>query len=147
MLIDSLPVQREIPHEPGNYFDFRRLNWVQLEKASKAKEHETFANLRVMGAEFVTQLREIKGESDNDDRVTEALQGFDRATLLAESLIAWTGPNYDGQELNAENIGRLDPETAEWAARGAYMISVIHDKDAAEKNASDSIATSTATPA
>ena len=117
MLIDNVPVQRDIPHEPGQWIEIRRLSWLMLDEAKKRQAATQREDMKALGAEFVAAI--MRGNQDEEARVRRRLREqewdvsqFDTLTLLRKGLAGWSYQT----DVNADSIGQLDPITAEWAA-------------------------------
>ena len=108
-LVKGINWEKEIPHEEGQKMTFRRLSWAQLEEAAEINKRNTFADIKSMGADAVRALGEMREEL----KAAKEEQGntYDKRTVLNAGIVAWTYP----ENVNPENIGLLDEETAEWA--------------------------------
>lgn len=123
----------EIPHEPGEWMDLRQLGWSGLDEARRAKQGESFGNLRQMGDDVFTMIQKARkelGADDDDDGPADPLQAYDLGTVLKLGIADWSYP----EKVSAETIGMLDPETARWAARA--IVGATSESGAARKNGS-----------
>lgn len=122
-LVNPIPVKVDIPHEPGQWCEFRRLSWKQLKEARKKNEAESREEAKALGAELFGALMRSSGDDKDDAAKAERLERiaaerkwrpdqFDRDTVLTKGLVAWS---YD-VPLGNDAIGQLDEQTAEWAA-------------------------------
>ncbi len=127
MLTIGITDKREIPHEPGEWIEIRKLSWKQLANARKERQEAVFATVRAMGGEVLNSLpsRCSKGcgeekhkgncpppEERADPSAADPTNEFDIATLLHVGIVAWS---YE-QAANVGNIDELDDVTAKWAA-------------------------------
>lgn len=117
-LTGSITERRDVPHEEGNWFEFRQLSWTQLKEAREARGKAALRSLRdtmetVGGETFAAMQKAQAGQQTGDaDAATQSLDDqYDRATLLRLGIHAWSYP----EPLTEENIGRLDEATALWA--------------------------------
>ncbi len=108
----------DIPHEPGEWFEIKKLSWRQLELASDIKSEEATKRLKKMGSDIVGSMQKVKTEQieQQDPQFT-----YDRGFVLEAGLVGWS---YDA-ELNKANIELLDEETARWAF---YQIVGLNEK-------------------
>lgn len=123
-LVDSIPIKRFIPHEPGAWIEVRRLSWLMLKEARKEQAAAQREEMKALGAEFVAAI--LRGNRDEENRVKERLREqewdvsqFDTLTLLRKGLAGWSYADI----VDPDTIGLLDPVTAEWAAREILALS------------------------
>lgn len=93
------PVRFDIPHEPGQWIEFRKPANRDVRKARQLAEREGRQGVRDLGAEFIKALRE-----DDDAKADKAMKRakqleaeqeyapaqFDRDTLLLASIADWS---------------------------------------------------------
>ena len=139
----ATPERLEIPHEPGEWMEFRPLSWKQLEGASRARTRSAIALAGEIPSEVYERMGNISERAKDPD--PEPTEQYDRATVLLAAITGWS---YD-DELNKENIEALDEETSEWALRMALYRSVRGKQEGeASAPASNGIISETgATPA
>ncbi len=118
MLVTGEPVQREIPHEPGQHFLLNRLSWKQLRKARSLQEDYSRESAKAWGAEFLEVLS--KGGDRAEGEIRKVLQerryqaaNYDTGYLIDMGLAAWS---YDAS-CDSENKAALDERTTQWAAQ------------------------------
>ncbi len=137
-LVSFLPAQRvEIPHESGNWFEYRKPSNAVVREARRVVESEGRRGVRDFGAEIV---KAFSSGNDDDKAVQRAAklaklqeydpEMFDRQTLLAGAtidgqavkgaIVRWGGPAYMGDDgktvpVCVESINDLDEATARWA--------------------------------
>jgi len=106
-LVSKITKKIDVPHEPGEWFEIKKLSWRQLEKAENINLEKTLKQFKDVDPGL------MQGFAQGDDQEKKAKAGtdYDRATILQKGIKAWS---YDA-EVNAENIDDLDEQTAEWA--------------------------------
>lgn len=107
-LVSKLTRRVEIPHEPGQWMELRRLSWRQLEAASDLASDAALKRMSQMGSDMLAAIRSTSGQQAADPAAA-----YDRAAILQAGIAAWS---YDA-EVTPENIDALDEETAAWAVR------------------------------
>lgn len=114
----------EVPHEPGNFFTFRRVRREFLQRAADVRQKQAIDKLRDLGgAAFMREMQQlhdapvaVDGNAPNQDVKKPTSDRFDIDVLIAHGLTAWRGPLYDGHSLNEAAVAELDQVTADWAA-------------------------------
>ncbi len=131
MLISEEPVRVDIPFEPGEWVEFRRLSGAQVRKARKLKSNEDRDDnaelIKLLGAPFVTAFQEgRKGDQERIiDELEEQLQyrvsSFNVPTLLKAGIFTWS---YDGkQPSDVDDPSKLiDERTTIWCAKQVIEI-------------------------
>lgn len=130
MLVTDEAIRRDIPHEPGQWIEFRRLSSAQLNRARKAREkearEEAAGMLQILGPDFLRSLRE--GDTEQKQRIVRELEeleyqvsNYDIGILLKEGIVAWS---YDGglPSDGTNPTEMLDEKTARWAANNVIAI-------------------------
>jgi hypothetical protein len=97
----------EVPHEPGEHFDIRRLDWTQLERAKQVAQQAGMRRLQELG-EVLAYLPQQRPSENGAQAATDE---HDKRTILQAGIAGWS---YDVQP-SPDTIGQLDPVTAEWA--------------------------------
>jgi hypothetical protein len=123
MLVPVEPIKIDIPHESGQWIEFRKLSWKQLRDARKARANEQREEAKALGAEFINALG--SGSSDDEERLKkrlEALQydisNFDMEVLLTKGVAATSYRLPDGNPVDVQiAIAQFDEATALWAAK------------------------------
>jgi hypothetical protein len=105
MLITDKTRKVDIPHEPGEWVEIKKLSWRQLTLAADIQTDETIARLKKMGGDLFKSLSNEKAKQE----VNPALQ-YDRGFVLEAGISRWS---YDA-EVNKKNIESLDEQTAAW---------------------------------
>jgi len=107
-LVTGITRKVEIPHEPGEWMELKRLSWRQLEVAAEVQTDILFKRIKKMGSDIVSAFQRA-GKEQEVDPYTK----YDRETVLQVGILKWS---YDA-EVNKASIDSLDEETAEWAFR------------------------------
>lgn len=135
----------DVPHEPGERFQFRMPNWVIVEEARSERRRKVYGLVRetqeIVGAEIMAQWKEEQAEAESTALAPaktpeQVLNEFDRMLFLKAGIAGWTycepqldangDPIYDAEgrivpdrtkpiPVNAETIGELDEATQLWA--------------------------------
>ena len=115
MLVKNLPpVEREVPHEPGNWFSFRRLSAAEMDEAQADAVKET---LNRYGTEAMEALSKMAvPDAARQASQEDPLAGHSPETLVRYGLVGWRGPDYPGDDFSDEKKRELDAPTRKWAA-------------------------------
>jgi len=106
MLINDVTRKVEIPHEPGEWMVLRKLTWRQEELAKEIQSDKFLKKAK--------QYSSLIKDFDKGDRSkTDPLTQYDRGCVLEAGIVKWSYK----EDVNKENIDKLDSETAEWAFR------------------------------
>jgi hypothetical protein len=105
-IVTNITKRVEIPHEEGEFMEFKKLSWKQLESASEISSDALMVKIKNMGGDIVKALRETTQEQKADPK-----QGYDRESILRKGIVKWS---YDAP-VTPDNISDLDEETAAWA--------------------------------
>jgi hypothetical protein len=111
MLTKGVAERREIPHEPGEWFEVKLLSWQELEHARDTRSRRSLANIRDMGQEVYGAIQQAatRAAAEPTDRSVE--DNYDRMALLTAGVVGWSYP----EPVSAETLGQLDEDTAHWA--------------------------------
>lgn len=135
-LIDNTAGRRvDVPHEPGEWMEFRALTWPEVDKARKIKQRETFQDIGSMGPDAMKQIQSMQSDVVSD-AVADPLTQMDMLTVLTLGVVGWSYP----AEVTIANLERLDEATARWAA-----LEVIQAPNGAERKNSSNGSTDTST--
>jgi hypothetical protein len=132
-------VEREVPHELGNLFAFRRLSGDEWDEATA---QSTEAALEA--AEIAQKLQKmIEGLSAEEKAEIDAAQAAptdaqrlnqnnaNPRLLVKYGLVEWRGPNYPADvPCNETEKADLDPKTRDWAAVQVLELSTIAEGEA-----------------
>jgi hypothetical protein len=145
MLVDHHVKRVEIPHEPGEWMELRRLSFGEMRELNHASriaylegladvpEQVLEVQLRVE-ADMAEARRRAKekaereaaerGEPPADEPAApeppaDPLLGRDLDVVLRFGVVAWSYADADGKQIpvSGEAVAMLDRTTAEWAAR------------------------------
>lgn len=100
----------DIPHEPGEWMEIRRLSWAELEAASDAQTDAQIARVKAMGGD-VFQLIQSVVTQEQAAAARQAAASYDRAAVLEKGIVRWSY----AEDLTPDNIALLDEDTAAWA--------------------------------
>jgi hypothetical protein len=136
MLLVNVSEKHDIPGEPGQWLNLRKLSWSQLAEAREAQESRMMERLQSLGAGMMTALRasetpefEEAKEAASTENGTYDLASYDLLTVLEAGIESWS---YDGP-VTTKSLKALDAKTAEWA--GQQILKGSQPPDAsAEKN-------------
>ena len=127
MLTIGITDKLDIPHEPGEWIEIRKLSWKHLADARKGRQETVFATVRAMGGEVLNALpsRCSKGCGEEkhdgacpppaeraDPSATDPTNEFDIETLLQSAIIAWS---YE-EPVSRETVNDLNEPTTKWLA-------------------------------
>lgn len=117
-VVSQEPIQRPVPHEPGEWFEFYVLSDKKLRKAKRAAKGEQMETIRALGAEIFKAM-----QSSDPDAVKRArararefdhdISNYDVPTLLRLGIAGWSYK----VKLGNDPSDQLDSKTAEWAAQ------------------------------
>lgn len=128
-LITDVARREEVPFEQGQWMEFKRLSWRQLEMAAEIMTDAVIKRLKVLGGDILTSLQQTKGEQEADPS-----QRYDRGFVLEAGIANWS---YEEDIKNAkpderkELINRLDEKTALWAFE--RILDLNNDRSEAEQ--------------
>ena len=103
------PQRREIPHESGQWIEFKLLSWKEFQEAEDVKTKKTLSNVSGISPEALASL--ANQASDNDGSRKTLGDPYDVMTLVEKSIVAWS---YE-DEVTVDNIRLLDYKTVDWA--------------------------------
>ncbi len=105
-LVTNITKKVDIPHEEGEWMEFRKLSWKQLEHASDVSTDALMERMKKMGGDILKALTNSTKEQEQDPA-----SKYDRATVLRKGIARWS---YE-EKVNPDNLDSLDEETAAWA--------------------------------
>lgn len=112
-LIIGILEKKNIPHEPGEFMEIRKLSWMELEEARQCRQDKALETVKkLQGMTLPTAARSA-------DLAADPFESCDLATLLRLGIVAWSYP-----ASVKDNIEMLDETTAQWAAREVYCLAV-----------------------
>ena len=105
-IVTNVIKRAEIPHEPGEWMELKKLSYRQLEKAGEIASDKAMKQMKGLGGELIKSLREFGKEQQSDPN-----KKYDRDAVLKCGIVKWSY----SEEVKDENIEALDEETALWA--------------------------------
>ncbi len=128
----AAPERIDLPHEPGEWIEIRKLSGTQLQHAQAAKRHEGVQNMRELGADIAQAvIAAQRGDSTNGniskadvdaaraENDADPLAAYDRRTLLLEGIVGWSYKDNTSAKsipVTPQNIDDLDEETMQFIA-------------------------------
>ena len=97
--------RRDIPHESGNWMEFRQLSGLELDEAEAAAMLKALALVKGLDAGAMATLQAQAGAQEQE-------QSHDKDTLVCHGIAAWSYP----EPCDEENKRKLDAVTRDWAA-------------------------------
>lgn len=121
MLIGSIVTKLDIPHEPGEWVEVRKLNHKTLAKAAALRSEAGISSMKSLGAELLTALRQAREEVKEALTAPEvSVDAYDRDLVLQAGVVRWSYL----VEPTSETLGELDEVTAKWLHREIVTRSV-----------------------
>ena len=119
--------EREVPHDPGNWFTFSNLSSPELDEADLQgtrgiAEQRKAAGLPDSALTDEIARRQAAGEETKPTPEQE-FNGYHKATLVKYGVVAVRGPKCDWP-CTPEELMKLDAKTMEWAARVVFEMNV-----------------------
>jgi len=121
----SVTHKRDVPHEEGQWIEFKELGWRSFEAAREVRARQGLMNFRELGPEFLKGAQASPADEETSTKKAEFKDTYDMGMILRASIIAWS---YEA-ECSEANIDELDQKTAEWALT---VIEEIHFPTEAE---------------
>jgi hypothetical protein len=111
MLIGSTITKLDIPHEPGEWVEVRKLNHKTLARAATSRSEAGISSMKSIGAELLAALRDAR---DKDAAPGDAgPDTYDRDIVLQAGVGRWSY----AAPVTPESLGELDEQTARWLHR------------------------------
>lgn len=130
-LIGHTTYREEIPHEPGEFIEFRHLTRSELKAARKARQRESLEMAREMGPELMGSLRSVDRD-EVEAAAADPLNQYDDEALLCAAICGWSYAD----DVTPDAIDRLDERTARWALGVIGRICrITEESEADRKNA------------
>ena len=121
MIVGNNPIPLNVPHEPDNIIIIRNLSGFELDEAQEIasdKALKKYTSMRefmdTVSDDDAAQRRAQEMVSDGAQPVRDIKLDYDKEYCITNSIIGWSGPNYDGVELNHINKCQLDKSTNDW---------------------------------
>lgn len=113
--------EREVPHEPNNFFTFRNLTGPELDEADIAGTRRVAEQMKLLPESLINQaMAKDSGKEGEGDE----FGGYDKVTLVKYGVQSWRGPKCDATNCDNEAKARLDARTLQWAARTVFDMNV-----------------------
>ncbi len=122
-LVTNITKRAEIPHEPGEFMEFKKLSWKQLEHAQEISSDALMAKMKSMGGDLIQAFTKNAQEEKADPS-----KSYDRDYILQKGIVKWS---YDA-EVSPDNISDLDEETAVWAFKEILDMNLPRTEDEAK---------------
>lgn len=105
-IVTNVTKRVEIPHEPDQWMEIKKLSWRQLEATKDAQTNALLARMKSLGGDMVKAL-----QGAVEDQKQKPGTQHDRGGVLNCGIVAWS---YD-VPVTPANVDALDEETAAWA--------------------------------
>lgn len=124
-LVTGIVVHEDIPHDDGEWMEFRPLSGKQLRKAQQVRQSRSREVLRELGGDIYKSIRESNVDKEEIEAAQrDPLNDYDTDMLLESSIIAWSYP-----EKVKGNLEYLDKVTETWALGVIAKISGLIEED------------------
>ena len=136
LVTKDITEQVPIPHEDGQWMQFRRLSWLEMVEAAETAERRSVKKMTQFGSEAVGAIiashektaaatADTDGDGDTTPTKTPTVGSYDRESLLENGIVAWS----DEEKVSPKAIKQLDAETARWAAEQIFELSRERTKE------------------
>ena len=138
LVTKDITEQIPIPHEDGQWMQFRRLSWLEMTDAAETAERRSVKKMTQFGSEAVGAIiasyektAAATADTDGDGAATPTtakaptVASYDRESLLENGITAWS---YE-EKPSPKTIKQLDAETARWAAEQIFELSRERTKE------------------
>src|SRR3989304_778489 len=117
--------EREVPHDPGNWFTFTNLSGPELDEADLQGTRRMSEQMKALPESVIAQGMARRRETGPAAQTTpeEEFAGYDKATLVKYGVTAWRGSGCE-RACTPEARAELDAKTMEWAARIVFEMNV-----------------------
>lgn len=100
--------RRDIPHEDGEWIEFRQLSGVELDEAEEA---QTKRSLSLIAGLDEAALGALRSQQAGAAPSGESPDRFDKTYLLRRAVTGWSYPD----DCTLANVDKLDAATRDWA--------------------------------
>jgi len=100
--------RRDVPHEAGEWIEFRRLSGRELDEAEETQTRRSLAMVKGLDVGAMDIMRQQAPPTAPSDPVAS----YDKDILVRYAISGWSY----GEECINENKERLDAMTRDWAA-------------------------------
>jgi hypothetical protein len=130
MLTSKVTKRLDVPHEPGEYVEIRRLSWRTLQRAQDAQKADAYQHVKTLGKEGMDAVRDVTPEQIAAFRKDHASK-YDRHVLLSVGIVAWS---YSDKPTD-EEVDELDAATADFVVDELLKLAGVVPDEADQKNA------------
>lgn len=125
---EGITERLEVPGEPDQWIEIRKLSWHDLKKAREARQDNVLGTLRTMGGDVVKSLpgrcRECGEEKHDGDcpppeerkdaSAADPTNEYDQETILHAGVVSWSYEPALTKENRIARINGLDEPTGKW---------------------------------
>jgi hypothetical protein len=136
-IVSAMLRRISVPHEPGEWIEFKMPSWTEVERARDARRIYGLRSYRetadALGEQLLRDLNEqsaqARAEAQTSARQLAVAQNpwdtYDKATMLQIGINAWSYRDETGQPIpcTVDTVLQLDMLTAQWA--GLTLIALI----------------------
>lgn len=137
MLVGQVLKRVDIPHEDGQWMEFRKLPWRKLDEARRATQIDGATLAKAYGAELVREIQRLGSDVSPDlQAAVEAEKAqrrgqYDTGVLLRAGIVKWS---YSEGHPKPDEIDDLDEDTAAWAREQVLDLSIVSRSEDERKN-------------
>jgi len=102
----------DVPGEPGQWVEIKKLPWGLLDGAREARTKAVIEGARLWGPDMISAINSGRERSDVQAAAADPYNEFDRGFLLRHAVLSWS---YDAAL--PDGVEDLEEETAEWLKR------------------------------
>lgn len=128
-LVRGQTLRLDIPHEPGEWVEIKKLPWGLLDGAREARTRAVILRAKDMGPELMASLRDAGKREDVQEALADEVNEYDRGFLFEHAIAAWS---YDAP---VSDVADLDEVTADWLAREIVQFNSRRRTDAEQLDA------------
>lgn len=146
MQTEGITERRDVPNEPGEWFEIRKLSWHELKQAREARSAAVMGTVRSMGGEVMAALpRRCKscGEEKHagdcpppgdreDASAADPTNPYDQEVILYAGIASWSYQPALNKENRTKLINGIDEPTADWLFREIVAYNTIPKGEAAK---------------
>ena len=122
--------RRDIPGEPGEWIDFRKLTGGELDEAEAVQTHRSLSMVKGLDSAVMSAIRTDPGVPVV--AVPDPASSYDKDTLVQYGVVAWSY----SEPCDAEHKRLLEAATRDWAASAIVEMNVRPPGSASGSNGS-----------
>ena len=122
--------RRDIPGEPGEWIDFRKLTGGELDEAEAVQTHRSLSMVKGLDSAAMSAIRTDPGVPVV--AVPDPASSYDKDTLVQYGVVAWSY----SEPCDDQAKKRLEASTREWAASVVVEMNVRPPVSASGSNGS-----------